>query len=152
MDYNLPGSSVHGISQQEYWSRLLFPPPGDLSNPAIESMSPALQANSLSLSHQWSPNMEISAYSFSVHLELGWASLSQWCKFTWRTWIIRTRRMGPWDLLLLWLCHGRPGNNHTALCTRTMQENRKSITNPCLYYKPKTWTTEVTRKNHKSSW
>ena len=24
IDYNLPGSSVHGISQQEYWRRLLI--------------------------------------------------------------------------------------------------------------------------------
>ena len=28
MDYGLPGSSVHGIFQQEYCSRLLFPTPG----------------------------------------------------------------------------------------------------------------------------
>ena len=31
MDYSPPGSSVHGISRQEYWSGLLFPFPGDLS-------------------------------------------------------------------------------------------------------------------------
>ena len=30
MDYSLPGSSVLGISQQEYWSGLLLPTPGDL--------------------------------------------------------------------------------------------------------------------------
>ena len=30
MDYSPPGSSVHAISQQAYWSRLLFPSPGDL--------------------------------------------------------------------------------------------------------------------------
>ena len=30
MDCNLPGSSVHGISWQEYWSGLPFPPPKDL--------------------------------------------------------------------------------------------------------------------------
>ena len=42
MDYSLPGSSVHGISRQEYWSGLPFPPPGDLSNPGIEPTSPAL--------------------------------------------------------------------------------------------------------------
>ena len=30
MDYSPPGSSVHRISQQEYWSELLFPSPGDL--------------------------------------------------------------------------------------------------------------------------
>ena len=50
-DCNLPGSSVHGISQQEYWSGLPFPSPGDLSDPGIEPMSPALQADSLPLSH-----------------------------------------------------------------------------------------------------
>ena len=27
MDCSLPGSSIHGISQQEYWSRLPFPSP-----------------------------------------------------------------------------------------------------------------------------
>ena len=42
------------FSRQEYWSRLLFPSPGDLPNPGTESMSPALQADSLPLSHQGS--------------------------------------------------------------------------------------------------
>ena len=39
-----------GFSRQEYWSRLPFPSPGDLSNPGIEHaslMSPALEAGSL---------------------------------------------------------------------------------------------------------
>jgi len=35
-----------GFSRQEHWSRLPFPSPGDLPNPGIEPMSPALQANS----------------------------------------------------------------------------------------------------------
>ena len=43
-DSSPPGSSVHGILQQEYWCGLLFPSPGDLPNPGIE---PALQADSL---------------------------------------------------------------------------------------------------------
>ena len=42
MDCSLPGSSVHGISQAEYWSGLPFPFPGDLPNPAIESVPSAL--------------------------------------------------------------------------------------------------------------
>ena len=42
MDHNLPGSSVHGIFQQEYWTGLPFPPPGDLSNPGVTAASPAL--------------------------------------------------------------------------------------------------------------
>ena len=33
-----PGSSVHGIPQQEHLSRLPFPPLGNLLNPGIESM------------------------------------------------------------------------------------------------------------------
>ena len=47
--------SVHGMfSRQEYWTGLPFPPPGDLPKPGIQSkspVSPALQADSLSLSH-----------------------------------------------------------------------------------------------------
>ena len=41
------GSSVHRISQQEYWSGLPFPSPGDLPQPGSEPRSPALQADSL---------------------------------------------------------------------------------------------------------
>ena len=36
-----------GISRQEYWSGLPFPPPGDLPDPGIEPRSPALQADTL---------------------------------------------------------------------------------------------------------
>ena len=46
-----------GFSRQEYWSGLPCPPPGDLSDPGIElasPVSPALQADSLPLSHQGS--------------------------------------------------------------------------------------------------
>ena len=38
VDCSPPGSSVHGILQQEYWSGLPCPPPGDLSNPGIEPL------------------------------------------------------------------------------------------------------------------
>ena len=63
-NYSLLGSSVHGILQQEYWSGLPCPPPGDLPwrgdggwgmglpLPRIKPeslMSPALQADSLPL-------------------------------------------------------------------------------------------------------
>ena len=40
-----------GFSRQGYWSGLPFPPPGDLPNPGIKHMSPALQADSLPLTH-----------------------------------------------------------------------------------------------------
>ena len=39
-------------SRQEYWSRLSLPSAGDPPNPGLELASPALQADSLPLSHQ----------------------------------------------------------------------------------------------------
>ena len=46
MDYSLPGSSVHGISQVRIleWVAILEDP-GDLPNPGTEPVSPALQAD-----------------------------------------------------------------------------------------------------------
>ena len=41
-----------GFFRQQYWSGLPFPPPGDLPDPETEPVSPALQADSLPLSHQ----------------------------------------------------------------------------------------------------
>ena len=41
--------------RQEYWSGLPFPPPGDLPDPGIERMLPALQADSLPPSHLGTP-------------------------------------------------------------------------------------------------
>ena len=72
MDCSLPGSSDHGDSQP-YWSWLSCPPPEDLSDPGIEPIppvAPALQADSLPLSHQGS-----SLYIMSqqiVGFNLGW--------------------------------------------------------------------------------
>ena len=40
-----------GFPRQKYWSGLTFPSPGDLPNTGIEPASPALQADSLPLSH-----------------------------------------------------------------------------------------------------
>ena len=49
LDYSLPGSSVHGIFQQEYWSGLPFPPPVNLPRLGTEPVSPTLQMDSLSI-------------------------------------------------------------------------------------------------------
>ena len=49
-----------GLSRQEYWSGLPFPPLGDLPYLVIEPaspISPALQAVLYLLSHQGSPNV-----------------------------------------------------------------------------------------------
>ena len=44
-----------GFSRQEHWSGLPCPPPGDLPDSWIERASLALQADSLSWSHQGHP-------------------------------------------------------------------------------------------------
>ena len=46
-----------GVSRQEYLSGLPCPLPGYLPNPGIKPRSPALQADSLHLSHQGSPRI-----------------------------------------------------------------------------------------------
>ena len=43
------------FSRQKYWSGLPFPSPGDLPNPGIKPVSPALRADSLRLYHLGSP-------------------------------------------------------------------------------------------------
>ena len=49
------------FSEQESWSGLPVPPPGNLLDSGIDPRSPALQADSLSLSHQGSPYSNINS-------------------------------------------------------------------------------------------
>jgi len=51
MDCNPPGALSMGFLRQEYWRVLPFSSPGDLPATSIEPTSPALQADSLPLSH-----------------------------------------------------------------------------------------------------
>ena len=54
MDCSLPGSSFYGISQEEYWSGLSFPSPGDFLSPGINPHLLQLlywQVDTLLLSH-----------------------------------------------------------------------------------------------------
>jgi len=57
-----------GFSRQEYWSGLPFLSLGDLSDPGIEPTPPALQVDSLLLSHQGSPipSINLPQRSFSL--------------------------------------------------------------------------------------
>ena len=55
-----------GFSRQEYWSGLPCPPPGDLPDPGIKLESPALQADSLPMSHEmneWNEAQEMNGAS-----------------------------------------------------------------------------------------
>ena len=58
-----------GFSRQEYWGGLPCPPPGDLPDPGIETVSPAspaLQTNSLLLRHWGSPS--VIAYEYLIYV------------------------------------------------------------------------------------
>jgi len=59
MDLSPPGPSVQRILQARILEWVACPPPGDLLNPGIESPSPALQVDSLLLSHQGSSNKQV---------------------------------------------------------------------------------------------
>ena len=51
--------------RQKYWSGLPFPSPGDLPDPGIEPMSPALQADTLPSEPSGKPNTLITQYSIN---------------------------------------------------------------------------------------
>ena len=51
-----------GFPRQAYWNGQSFPSPRDLPDPGIKPTSPALQADSLLLSHQESPSVSIVIY------------------------------------------------------------------------------------------
>ena len=73
MDCSPPGSSVHGFSRQKYWRGLPCPPPGDLPNSEIEPSyptAPALQADSLLLSHWGSLNSNLVSSKDDVKIEI----------------------------------------------------------------------------------
>ena len=84
MDCSPPGSSVHGILQQEYWNRLPCPLPGDFLHPGMEPGSPTLQADSLSSERPAKPvgDIPIQKHSMGQRLDLQedhrqWFLLSQ---------------------------------------------------------------------------
>ena len=59
MDYTHQTPLSMGFPRQEYWCGLPFPPPGVLPNPGMGTKSPALQTDSLPLSHQRSPRWRV---------------------------------------------------------------------------------------------
>ena len=72
VDSSLSGSSVHGLSRQEYWSGLPFPPQGDLPEQGSNLCLLCLlhwQAVSLPLHHLGGPECWID-YNFSMEISM----------------------------------------------------------------------------------
>ena len=78
-DCSPPTCSVHGFPRREYWSGLLFPPPGDLADSGIEPTSPALQANSLPLSHRDCSVLDLRTCSTTFQTADSWAGSPNTC-------------------------------------------------------------------------
>ena len=72
------------FSRQEYRSGLLFPTPGDLPDPGIKPVSPALQANSLPLNH-WESlrDLKLSKSKIQLILPFNFHFLKLDCKESW---------------------------------------------------------------------
>ena len=90
-----------GFSKQEFWSGLPCPPPGDLSHPGIETASPAapaLQVDSLPLSHQGNPFMLL--FSHSVMSDSLWLHGLQYAR-------LPCPSLSPWvfSCPVSWWCH-----------------------------------------------
>ena len=62
MDCSLPGSSVHSIFPARIWSRLPFPPLGDLPNPGIKPESPLSAALVRGFFYHWAPGKPFPIY------------------------------------------------------------------------------------------
>ena len=59
-----------GFPRQEYWTRLPFPSPGDLLNPGIECMSPALAGRFFTTESAGKPSFLVSDVCVSVLITL----------------------------------------------------------------------------------
>ena len=113
-----PWTGIHqvplfvALPRQEYWSGLPFPPPGVLPDPEIEhmfTMSPALQADSLSTELSWKPPYIIylltldKSYNFGTNITI--FALKNW--YLKRIFnipkIIKTTNSNPWLIHCKWL-------------------------------------------------
>ena len=108
MDCSQPGFSVHGIIKARVLNGLPFPPPGHLPDPGIKLASPALQEDSLLLSHQGCPNQWVRQFLKLPHgtfLVAQWSRiLSQWrwCGFNpWMGKISWRKKWQPTPVFLL---------------------------------------------------
>ena len=65
-------SPENGVLQQEYWSGLPFPPPGDHPDPGIEPTSPALAGEFLTNEPPGKPlvSMSVAAFLLCPHMIL----------------------------------------------------------------------------------
>ena len=128
-----------GFSRQEYWRGLPFPAPGDLPNPGIEPASPALQADSLPLSHLGSL-VHAMFHSNTLNMQVCLISTTALWGFTDDT----VRHRGGNDLLAHVTClvsgcaESYPGalpRNYAPLCIFFLQDTDATPFSPSVHCK-----------------
>ena len=82
-----------GFCRQVYWSRLPFPPPGDLPDPGIEPTAPVLQMDSLPLSHWGSPWGRIKIHKSQNKEHRRWRSTWAGSAMPPTSWVFLDRRV-----------------------------------------------------------
>ena len=68
MDCILPGPLSMGFPRQEYWSGVPFSSPGDLPNPGIEPVSPALAGGFFTTEPLGKPHQQNRGHNNSISL------------------------------------------------------------------------------------
>ena len=105
-----------GFSRQEYWSGVPFPPPGDLSNPGIETGSPPLQADTLPYEPPGKP-----VCMYTMYLCICTHSQTHECKYIFDTYKhkINNQYNQPHICICIYrfYCHCFSIRNDLALCT-----------------------------------
>ena len=92
-----------GFSRQEYWSGLPFPSPRDLPDPGFESMSPALQADSLtSEPTQKLERIKLSFFPSEMPWGQWWSRKQQFLRWN----PGRTLPLFTWVRATSWACGG----------------------------------------------
>ena len=99
--------TVHEFSRPEYWSGELFPSPGNLPNPGIQSRSHTLQVDSLPAEPAGKPkNTGVVAYPFSRGSS--WSRNRTWISFIagkfFTNWAISEAQTTGYTLAFMCLC------------------------------------------------
>ena len=89
-----------GFSRKEYWSELPFRPPGELSDPLIETLFPTLQADSFTTELAEKPNRMLEKVLHSVI----WGRISRCGVFLWTWFSQEAEAILRLNILILFSC------------------------------------------------
>ena len=107
MDCSCKASVPMELSMQESWSRLPFPPPGDLSDPGIEPRSPALQADSLPSEPLGNPQITQNVYiNTKIYIHIVCTCVCKHINFFSVTLNFSPGLIYPYIALLCFFCQG----------------------------------------------